>query len=53
MVAYNTENVSGTPSTLADFFDTEKFPGKRGLRKDPTALLEMALGHATHLQTTC
>lgn len=43
VVAYNTERVSGSPSTLADFFDTTTFPGKRGARKDPTALLEMAL----------
>jgi putative spermidine/putrescine transport system substrate-binding protein len=43
VVAYNTNNVSGTPTTLADFFDTATFPGKRGARKDPTALLEMAL----------
>ena len=27
----------------ADFFDAEKFPGKRGLKKAPKALLEMAL----------
>lgn len=31
------------PKTIADFFDTEKFPGKRGLRKSPKANLEMAL----------
>ena len=31
------------PSTLADFFDTEKFPGKRGLRKSASPNLEMAL----------
>ncbi|MBE0452956.1 ABC transporter substrate-binding protein [Roseovarius autotrophicus] len=43
VVAYNTNNVSGTPTTLADFFDTATFPGKRGARKDPTSLLEMAL----------
>ena len=41
--AYNTEKVEGKPTTIADFFDTAKFPGKRGLRKDPTTLLEMAL----------
>ncbi len=33
-----------TPSTIADFFDTEKFPGKRGLyAKGMGATLEMAL----------
>lgn len=41
--AYNTANVSGTPTTMADFFDTAKFPGKRGLRKGAKANLEMAL----------
>lgn len=41
--AYNTENVDGTPTTIADFFDLEKFPGKRGMRKSAKAMLEMAL----------
>ena len=42
--AYDTTKFSGDqPSSLADFFDTEKFPGKRGLRKGPKANLEMAL----------
>lgn len=31
------------PSTIADFFDLEKFPGKRGMRKTAKANLEMAL----------
>lgn len=41
--AYNNESVEGEPTTMADFFDTEKFPGKRGLRKSAKATLEMAL----------
>ncbi|MEL6522901.1 MAG: ABC transporter substrate-binding protein [Pseudomonadota bacterium] len=41
--AYNTANVEGTPATMADFFDLETFPGKRGLRKAAKANLEMAL----------
>ncbi|KNG93568.1 ABC transporter substrate-binding protein [Pseudaestuariivita atlantica] len=41
--AYNTANVDGTPTTIGDFFDTAKFPGKRGLRKSAKATLEMAL----------
>ena len=41
--AYNTDNVEGTPTTIADFFDTTKFPGKRGVRKSAKATLEMAL----------
>jgi len=31
------------PKTVADFFDTEKFPGKRGMRKSPKVNLEWAL----------
>ncbi len=42
-VAYNTDNVNGTPTTIADFFDIAKYPGKRGLRKSAKATLEMAL----------
>ncbi|MEL6784395.1 MAG: extracellular solute-binding protein, partial [Pseudomonadota bacterium] len=33
----------GKPSTIGDFFDTSKFPGKRGMRKAAKANLEMAL----------
>jgi putative spermidine/putrescine transport system substrate-binding protein len=31
------------PSTIADFFDTEAFPGQRGMRRTAKANLEMAL----------
>jgi len=31
------------PSTIADFFDTKKFPGARGIRNDPTVIMEWAL----------
>lgn len=31
------------PETIADFFDLEKFPGKRALLKDPDVILEWAL----------
>ena len=31
------------PTTVADFFDTQKFPGKRGMRKTPKINLEFAL----------
>ncbi len=42
--AYDSSKVKGgTPTTMADFFDTKKFPGKRGLRKTAKANLEMAL----------
>ncbi|MDX1432658.1 MAG: ABC transporter substrate-binding protein [Gammaproteobacteria bacterium] len=33
----------GGPKTIADFFDTKKFPGKRALRKTPLVNLEWAL----------
>ncbi len=33
----------GKPRTIADFFDTKKFPGKRGMRKTPKVNLEFAL----------
>ena len=44
--AYNNEADGYTengPSTIADLFDTETFPGKRGLRKRPQVNLEWAL----------
>jgi putative spermidine/putrescine transport system substrate-binding protein len=42
--AYDSSKISGMkPTTIADFFDTKKFPGKRGLRKGAKANLEMAL----------
>lgn len=31
------------PETIADFFDLETFPGRRGMRRTPTANLEFAL----------
>jgi putative spermidine/putrescine transport system substrate-binding protein len=43
VMAYNTDKVKGTPTTIADFFDIKKFPGKRGLRKSAKATMEMAL----------
>ncbi|QYK40925.1 MAG: ABC transporter substrate-binding protein [Paracoccaceae bacterium] len=42
VVAYDSSKTTGV-ATLADFFDLEKFPGKRGLRKGAKANLEMAL----------
>jgi putative spermidine/putrescine transport system substrate-binding protein len=42
--AYNTETIKGgTPTTVADFFDTATFPGKRALRKRPQGAMEWAL----------
>lgn len=42
IVAYNGEKTTGVTS-IADFFDLEKFPGKRGLRKSAKLTLELAL----------
>jgi putative spermidine/putrescine transport system substrate-binding protein len=42
--AYDTTKFTGDqPSMIADFFDTKKFPGKRGMKKGAKATLEMAL----------
>lgn len=44
VVAFNKSAFSGAqPSTMADFFDVAKFPGKRGVRKSPKVMLEFAL----------
>ena len=40
--AYNTENGPG-PQSIADFFNVDAFPGKRGLRKRPQVNMEWAL----------
>ncbi|MCP4188641.1 MAG: ABC transporter substrate-binding protein [Gammaproteobacteria bacterium] len=42
--AYNNDKFGdSSPTTIADFFDTKKFPGARGIRKDPTVVMEWAL----------
>ena len=43
--AYNEENILSTtkPSTMADFFDLETFPGRRGMRRVPQINIEFAL----------
>lgn len=44
IIAYNQDRFKDDrPQTIADFFNTDKFPGKRGLRKTPRANLEWAL----------
>jgi putative spermidine/putrescine transport system substrate-binding protein len=35
--------VGDKPTTIADFFNVKKFPGKRGIHTWPNALIEMAL----------
>jgi putative spermidine/putrescine transport system substrate-binding protein len=43
LVAYNPKNTKVEPTSIADFFDLKKIPGKRGLRSDPKGTLEFAL----------
>ncbi len=44
VVAYNEELFPGAkPARLEDFFDLERFPGRRGMRRVPAANLEFAL----------
>jgi putative spermidine/putrescine transport system substrate-binding protein len=44
LIAYDERAFTGEkPQRIADFFDVERFPGKRGLRKQPSAILEWAL----------
>ncbi|MBP0594885.1 polyamine ABC transporter substrate-binding protein [Paraburkholderia sp. LEh10] len=41
--AYDASKLKTAPSTINDFFDLQKFPGKRGLRKSPKGSMEWAL----------
>ena len=42
--AYNTESLAGEPpQTINDFFDLERFPGRRGMRRAPPVNIEFAL----------
>jgi putative spermidine/putrescine transport system substrate-binding protein len=44
VMAYNADKLKGAgPKTWADFWDTKKFPGKRGMRKGARYNLEFAL----------
>jgi len=44
VIAWNTDQLSSGPSNAADFFDLDKFPGKRALPGySPYATLELAL----------
>ncbi|MFB2532418.1 ABC transporter substrate-binding protein [Paracoccus sp. p4-l81] len=45
VIAYDTTKFAegAAPTTAADFFDTAKFPGKRGLPKNPKRTLYLAL----------
>ena len=41
--AYDSSKIADGPTTMADFFDLAKYPGKRGLRKGAKVNLEFAL----------
>ncbi len=43
VLAYDRDKVKDPPKSWADFFDTSKYPGKRGLRASPKPALEIAL----------
>ena len=44
LIAFNPTSFAGKkPQTISDFFDLEKFPGKRGLHKSPSDILEWSL----------
>ncbi len=41
---YSNDAYGGNPpSTIADFFDTRTYPGRRAIRNDPTVVMEWAL----------
>lgn len=43
VMAYDSDKLKTAPTTWADFWDTRKYPGKRGLRKGARYNLEFAL----------
>ena len=43
VMAWNPSKVKTAPATWADFWNVEKFPGTRALRRSPRATLELAL----------
>ncbi|WP_271672862.1 ABC transporter substrate-binding protein [Bradyrhizobium sp. CCBAU 51627] len=43
VIAYDRTKLKNGPKTIADFFDLQKFPGKRAMQKGPTSNLEWAL----------
>ena len=43
VISYRTDTVEDSPSTWEEFFDTERFPGKRGIYNYPYGMLEVAL----------
>ncbi|MCG5242491.1 ABC transporter substrate-binding protein [Azospirillum doebereinerae] len=43
VLGYDKDKIKDAPKSWADFFDTKKFPGKRGLRQGAKTTLEIAL----------
>lgn len=43
ILAYNKKSVSAAPTGWKDFWDLEKFPGNRTLRKQPNGMLEACM----------
>jgi putative spermidine/putrescine transport system substrate-binding protein len=43
VLAYNADKLKAPPASWAEFFDSKKFPGKRGLRKGAKFTMEIAL----------
>ncbi len=44
LMAYNGDRLKGNePTSMADFWDTKRWPGKRGMRQGPKLNLEIAL----------
>ncbi|WP_207485515.1 ABC transporter substrate-binding protein [Arenibaculum pallidiluteum] len=43
VLGYDKDRLKEAPKGWADFFDTAKYPGKRGLRQGPKTTLEIAL----------
>lgn len=43
VIAYNGTAIGTAPASAADFFDLERFPGRRGLGRTPQFTMELAL----------
>lgn len=43
VIGYDTDAIGVPPTSIADFFDLQKYPGRRGVLREPRLTLEMAL----------
>ncbi|WP_134726088.1 ABC transporter substrate-binding protein [Paracoccus luteus] len=43
VIAYDADRLAAAPTSAADFFDLERFPGRRGLGRTPQFTMELAL----------